>query len=54
MPKLKWKKNQNVWFTMSLVGHNLLRLIIEHLIFYFLALKEKMLSNKMERGVGIT
>lgn len=52
-PNLNGRRIKDVWFTTSPIGHNLLRLIVEHLIFYFLALKEKNLSNKMERGVGI-
>jgi hypothetical protein len=42
-----------IYFTTFPVGCNKLRLIINHLIFDFLALKEKFLFNKIGQGVNI-
>jgi hypothetical protein len=52
--RFKWKKVDDIWFTTSLIGHNQLRLIVNHLTFDFPTLKEKVLSNKIGQGVSIT
>jgi hypothetical protein len=39
---------------MAFVGHNQLQLIVHVLTFDFTLLKEKMMSNKIRKGVGIT
>jgi hypothetical protein len=39
---------------MALVGCNQLWLIIDVLTFHLTLLKEKMMSNKIRKGVGIT
>jgi hypothetical protein len=53
MPKLKWKKNQDVWFTTSPIGHNLLRLIVEHLIFIELHWKTKCCQIKWKEVLAL-
>jgi hypothetical protein len=47
-PKPKWKKNDDVWFTTSLIDHNQLQLIIDGLTYDFPILKIKVLSNKID------
>jgi hypothetical protein len=49
----KWKKVYDIWFITFPIGHNQLRLIVDHLTSNFLVLKEKNLSNKTRRGVDI-
>ncbi len=46
-PKPKWKKNDDVWFTTSLIDHNQLQLIIDGLTYDFPILKTKVSSNKI-------
>ncbi len=48
------EKNDGVQFMMVLVGCNQLCHIDDVLTFDFPLLKEKVLSNKTKRGVGIT
>jgi hypothetical protein len=53
-PLFLWKHNHDVWFSTSLIGKNQLKLILDWLTFDFPFLKEKVLTNKTGKGVGIT
>ncbi len=53
-PKLKWKASNEVWFMSTIIGRNQLRFIVNKLTSNFHDLCEKILSNKMGQGVGIT
>ncbi len=53
-PKPRWKPKYDIWFIIAPIGRNQLKLIMNTLTFDFSSLKNKVLSNKIERGIGIT
>ncbi len=53
-PKPKWKASNEIWFMSTPIGCNQLHLIINKLTSNFHDLCEKVLSNKIGQGVGIT
>jgi hypothetical protein len=53
-PKLKWKYSDDVSFTTTPMSLNQLHFIVHKLMTIFLHLKNKVLSYKMNKSIGIT